>query len=679
MTQQQYNHWRLERDDHDIAWLYIDKADAAANTLARAVLEELYEILGHIQQDRPQGLVILSAKPSGFIAGADINEFTRLDGQKDAEDLIGRGQAVLDRLAALDMPTVALIHGFCLGGGLELALACRYRIADDDPATKLGLPEVNLGIHPGFGGTVRLPPLVGAPAAMDMMLGGRQLSARAAKKIGLVDYAVPARHLHAAARETVLRPPPRRQASGWKAWTNHRLARPWLARYLEKQVAKRARKDHYPAPYALIDVWKQHMDDPRRMMREEAASVARLVMGETAQSLVRVFFLQERMKSLGDKKEIDARHVHVVGGGVMGGDIAAWCAMRGQSVTIQDRSHEALARVVKRAHALFKKRLKQPRAIQAAMDRLMPDMHGAGVARADVVIEAIFEDVDAKQALYKELEPRLKKDAVLATNTSSIPLETLCKALSRPSRLVGLHFFNPVAKMQLVEIVRGSQTSESAVKQASAFCRHIDRLPLPVKSAPGFLVNRVLMPYLLEAVTLEEEGVPAALIDKAALEFGMPMGPIELADTVGLDICLSVARILSQQLDVPVPGRLEQLVNAGRLGRKSGDGFYRYENGKKVFSGESGDDAAPADLTDRMMMRFLNETVACLREGIVSEPDLLDGGVIFGTGFAPFRGGPMHYIRKIGRDQLRHKLETLEAKHGQRFRPDSGWSQADLF
>lgn len=679
MSEHAYQHWRLERDEHDIAWLYCDKAGASANSLSKAVLEELHAILSQLKEDRPQGLVILSAKKGGFIAGADIKEFTTLGGQKDAEDLIGRGQAVLDRLAALDMPTVALIHGFCLGGGLELALACRYRIADEDPKTKLGLPEVNLGIHPGFGGTVRLPPLVGAPTAMDMMLGGRPLSARAAKKLGLIDHAVAARHLKDAARETVLRPPPRRQASGWQAWANHKLARPLLARYLEKQVAKRARKDHYPAPYALIELWKNHMDDPRRMMREEAASVARLVMGETAQSLVRVFFLQERMKSLGDKNELEVKHVHVIGGGVMGGDIAAWCAMRGLKVTLQDRSHETLARVIKRAHDLYKKRLKQPRAIQAAMDRLIPDIQGAGVPKADVVIEAIFEDAEAKQALYKEIEPQLKKDAVLATNTSSIPLEVLCKTLQRPSRLVGLHFFNPVAKMQLVEIVRGTQTSEKAVKQAAAFCRHIDRLPLPVKSAPGFLVNRVLMPYLLEAVTLEEEGVPARVIDKAALDFGMPMGPIALADTVGLDICLSVARILSQQLDVPVPGRLEQLVNAGRLGRKSGEGFYRYENGKQVFAGEDKAYSPPADLTDRMMLRFLNETVACLREGIVDEADLLDGGVIFGTGFAPFRGGPMHYIRKLGREQLRAKLDSLAQQHGARFRPDAGWDQGDLF
>lgn len=678
MTEYHYTNWRLQRDDHDIIWLYADKEGTSTNVLSAAVLEELYEILGVLQKERPQGVVILSGKKTGFIAGADINEFTTLSGQKDAEDLIGRGQAVLDRLAVMDMPTVAMIQGFCLGGGMELALACRYRVADEDPKTKLGLPEVKLGIHPGFGGTVRLPPLIGAPAAMDMMLSGRMVSARAAKKMGLVDYAVPDRRLKDAARALILKSPVPKKAVGWKGFTNHGLVRPLLARYLRKQVAKRAREDHYPAPFAMIDLWQKHMSDPRRMMREEAASVARLVTGETAQSLVRVFFLQEQMKSLGRKDEIDVSHVHVIGGGVMGGDIAAWCAMRGLTVTIQDRSTDALARVVKRAASLYKKRLKQPRLVRAALDRLIPDINGDGVPRADVVIEAIFEDVEAKQNLYQDVEPRMKKGALLATNTSSIPLELLGKVLKRPKRLVGLHFFNPVAKMQLVEIVRTDKTEESVVRQASAFCRHIDRLPLPVMSAPGFLVNRVLMPYLLEAVTLEEEGVPASVIDKAALDFGMPMGPIELADTVGLDICLSVARILSQQLNVQVPQRLEQLVEAGRLGRKSGEGFYRYEGGKKVYQAVNESYTAPDDITDRMMMRFLNEAVACLREGIVESGGLLDGGVIFGTGFAPFRGGPMNYIKKQGWDNLYKKLNQLEHDHGPRFQADVGWTEGSI-
>ena len=526
---------------------------------------------------------------------------------------------------------------------------------------------------------MRLPPLVGAPAAMDMMLTGRTVNARAAKKMGLVDYAVPERRLNEAVVALVHKSPAPAHVHGWKAWTNHNLVRPWLAKYLRKQVAGKARPDHYPAPYAVIDLWQQHMDDPRRMMREEAASVARLVVGDVAQNLVRVFFLQEQMKGLGKKSEIDVKHVHVVGGGVMGGDIAAWCAMSGLTVTIQDRNVEALGRVIKRAHELYKKKLKQPRAIQESLDRLIPDIRGEGVPRADVVIEAIFENIEAKQGLYKELEPRMKPGALLATNTSSIPLEVLGTVLSDPNRLVGLHFFNPVAMMQLVEVVKTGNTDAHVVRKASAFCRHIDRLPLPVKSAPGFLVNRVLMPYLLEAVTLEEEGVPTAAIDKAALDFGMPMGPIELADTVGLDICQSVAKNLSEQFGVPVPKRLDAMVEAKKLGRKSGEGFYRYgSDGKKVAQPIPPNYSAAADLTDRMMMRFINEAVACLREGIVENPELLDGGVIFGTGFAPFRGGPMRYIEKQGREVLLRKLNELEQRHGPRFKADAGWTDGTV-
>jgi len=668
-----YQHWRLDVEANNVAWLYADKADAGANVLSAEVLDELYELINEIEKRAPAGLIITSAKSSGFIMGADIKEFTTLSGHKDAEALIGRGQAVMDRLEALSLPTVALINGFCLGGGMELALACRYRVAEDEQ-TKLGLPEVKLGIHPGFGGSVRLPPLIGAPAAMDMMLTGRMVSAKAAKFMGLVDYAVPERRLSDAALALVKTQPARKKATGWKALTNNDFVRPLLAMYLRKQVAKKARPEHYPAPYKLIDLWKDHMSDPRRMMREEAASVASLVTDDTAQNLVRVFFLQERMKSLGKKGDFDVKHVHVIGGGVMGGDIAAWCALRGLNVTIQDRSHEAIGRVIQRAHKLYRKKLKKPRPIQAALDRLMPDISGTGIAKADVIIEAIFEDVDAKQGLYREIEPQMKPGAILATNTSSIPLETLSTCLKAPNRLVGLHFFNPVAMMQLVEVVKTDTTEPEVVKQAAAFCRYIDRLPLPTKSAPGFLVNRVLMPYLLEAVTLVEEGVPPVVVDELALKFGMPMGPIELADTVGLDICLHVAQILGKELGLPVPAELEKMVNAKKLGRKNGSGFYQYEKGKKNNPAAPSGYTAPEDATDRMMMRFLNEAMACVREGIVEDEDLLDGGVIFGTGFAPFRGGPMNYIDKQGRSAMLAKLDALASRHGERFAPDAGWS-----
>ncbi len=673
-TSMQYEHWSWHQDDNGVVWLNIDKAQASTNVLSEAVLEELDGALSEINALSPKGLVIGSAKPNGFIAGADVKEFTQLKDEASATALIKRGQRVFDALEALPFPTVALIHGFCLGGGYELALACRYRIADNDPKTKIGLPEVKLGIHPGFGGTVRLPAIIGAPAAMDMMLSGRVMSARAAKKVGCVDWAVPSRQLKDAAIAMIQRSPPRRRVKGWKRLTNTRLVRPLLASYLKKQVAKKASPEHYPAPYAMIDLWCQHFSQPKKMMEEEAASVARLVMGDTAQSLVRVFFLQEGVKSLGRLEGYEPKRVHVIGAGVMGGDIAAWCALRGMQVTLQDKNHETLAKVLKRAHKLYKKKLKHPLLIRAAMDRLMPDISGTGIPDADVVIEAIFENVEAKQSLFRELEPKMRADALLATNTSSIPLQDLSQALQTPSRLVGLHFFNPVAMMQLVEIVNYDETDAQVIKKASAFTRKIDRLPVPVKSTPGFLVNRVLMPYLMEAVVLESEGVPAEVIDKAALQFGMPMGPIHLADTVGLDICLSVAEILSKHLGGEVPQRLRDLVGAGDLGVKSGRGFYEYKKGKPVKSDNTSYQATE-DLADRLMFRLFNECVACLREGVVANEDLLDTGVIFGTGFAPFRGGPMNYIHKEGLVAMMATLKQLNSRYGDRFDMDKGWTE----
>ncbi|MDH5233128.1 MAG: 3-hydroxyacyl-CoA dehydrogenase NAD-binding domain-containing protein, partial [Gammaproteobacteria bacterium] len=452
------------------------------------------------------------------------------------------------------------------------------------------------------------------------------------------------------------------------------------AKMMRKQVAKKARKEHYPAPYALINLWQKHFDNPKTMMAEEAKSVAKLVIGETAKSLIRVFFLREKLKSLGksetSKNFPKPKAVHVIGAGVMGGDIAAWCALKGLRVTLQDRSEEVIGRAVKRAHGLFSKKFRGDRiSITAAMDRLIPDVHGLGVPKADIIIEAIIENIEAKQGLYKTIEPLMKADAILTTNTSSIPLEVLSEALQRPERLVGLHFFNPVAQMPLIEIVKGKNTSQEEADKAAAFTTQIAKLPLPVKSGPGFLVNRILMPYMMEAVRLKEEGVAAKLIDKAALQFGMPMGPLRLADTVGLDICLSVAEILSKSLDMTVPDSLRKMVEEGNLGVKSGSGFYHYSNGKPVKEKNQDVGKPGPELADRMIGRMLNEAVACLREGVVADEEQLDAGVIFGTGFAPFRGGPMNYINHQGVKDMIHKLQELEKSHGNLFQPDAGWQQ----
>lgn len=667
-------HWNLETDADGLAWLTIDKQDASTNVLAEDVLDQFVAHLEQLERDPPRGLVIRSGKANGFIAGADVRAFSPMPSREQALALILRGQRAFDRLEALPFPTLALIHGFCLGGGLELALACRYRVARDDDGTRLGLPEVRLGIHPGFGGSVRAVRLLGGLKAMDLMLTGRTVSARQAKRLGLVDHAVPERHLRTAAREILLNPPAPHRPGRFDRLTNHALARPLLAPLLKRKVAQQARAEHYPAPYALIDVWRRHADDPQHMLDAEAGSVADLITGRTAQNLVRVFFLQERLKGLARAADCGIKHVHVIGAGVMGGDIAAWCALSGMTVSLQDQAPERIAPAMGRAAKLYARKFKDPRRATAAWDRLIPDHRGRCIERADLVIEAIFEDREVKQNLYRDIEPRLRADALLASNTSSIPLEELAPALQRPERLVGLHFFNPVAKMQLVEIVRGKHSSEAAIQQAMAFTRAIDRLPLPVTSTPGFLVNRVLMPYLLEAVALETEGVPAALIDRAAVDFGMPMGPIELADTVGLDVCLHVAKILAAELHTEVPERLEELVNEKRLGRKNGVGFYAWRKGKPVKPRPASGYRMPEDLTDRLFLRLFNEARACLREGVVADRDLLDAGMIFGTGFAPFRGGPLHHVATLGDMTLYRKLQELTVRHGARFTPDLGWN-----
>lgn len=667
-----FKHWNLRRDEDGIAWLCFDKADASTNVLSRDVMIELNDQLETLEKKLPKAVVIHSGKKSGFIAGADIKEFTGLKDADEAYEMVRSGQRVLDRLEALNCPTIALINGFALGGGLELALACRYRIINDDPRTVIGLPEVKLGIHPGFGGTVRSIRLAGPLKAMDMMLTGKNIRPKQARAMGLVDEIVPARHLERAARMMALKPPKPRQLPLQERLMNAAPARRVLSGVLEKQVAKKARRDHYPAPYAIIDLWKDYGDKPALMMEKEARSIAALFLSDTSRNLVRVFLLQDKLKALGGKTRHEFRHVHVVGAGVMGGDIAAWCALRGMTVSLQDREPKFIAPVIKRARKLYEKKLRDPRLVQAALDRLMPDVEGRGVAHADVVIEAIFEDADAKKALFRKLEPQMKPDAVLATNTSSIRLEDLQEALDKSARLIGLHFFNPVAMMPLVEIIHTPDTPQAEIDKGIAFARKIDKLPLPCLSSPGFVVNRVLMPYMMEALLAGEDGVPMPLIDEAAKRFGMPMGPVELADTVGLDVALHVAKILGAAYGIPVPDKLIEMVEKKRLGRKTGRGFYDWKDGKAVKPAVK-DAKAPQDLADRLVLPMVNEAVAVWRDGVVDDLDLLDAGIIFGTGFAPFRGGPINFARARGVADVVDTLKRLEERYGERFEPDAGW------
>jgi 3-hydroxyacyl-CoA dehydrogenase / enoyl-CoA hydratase / 3-hydroxybutyryl-CoA epimerase len=662
-------------DEKGILWLGLDRHNSSVNSLNEAVLKEFDAILDEIQDDTTaiNGGIIYSAKKTGFIAGADIAQFVALQSAEEAFHLIRQGQVIFDKLATLSIPTVAMIDGFCLGGGLELALACRYRVAEE--SSRLGLPEVLLGIHPGWGGTVRLPLLIGAPQAMKLILTGKTISGKEAGKLGVVDASVPRRVLKKAACQFAEGHPKPHTPNFNESLSNHGFVRPILARIFTRKLQEKINEAHYPAPFAVIRNWEELGPESQQAMTQEARSIAELMMSATGRNLVRAFFLKERLKSLAKGLSFKAQHVHVIGAGTMGSAIAAWCALSGLTVTLQDQSPKYLASGIKRAHDIIKQKLKSKREIMLAMDKLTVDAAGVAIAKADVVIEAIIENLAAKHALYREIEAKMQPKALLATNTSSLPLEELRQALQAPERLVGIHFFNPVEKMQLVEVVSDAVTDNTSVKDALAFVKQINRLPLPVLSQPGFLVNRILLPYLIESILILQEGVPAPAIDQAAEAFGMPMGPIALGDKVGLDICLSVAEILTQHYGGEVPSELRSKVSQGKLGVKTGEGFYRYHHGEAL---KTRDTTAllrmpHPDIQDRLILRMLNEAVACLRESVVSDADLLDAGMIFGTGFAPFLGGPMHYAKTRGIEQVQQRLSQLAEKYGDRFKPDPGW------
>jgi 3-hydroxyacyl-CoA dehydrogenase/enoyl-CoA hydratase/3-hydroxybutyryl-CoA epimerase len=451
--------------------------------------------------------------------------------------------------------------------------------------------------------------------------------------------------------------------------------RPFVKPRLIAQVRKKARPEHYPAPYALIDLWSAHGAHGEAAYEAEADSIAKLFLTPTARNLVRVFLLQDALKAQGDKTLPTPQRVHVIGAGVMGADIAALCATRGLDVTLQDRDAAIVSAAIQQQHAKMAERIKDPVRRDAAIARLRADADGSTVGEADVVIEAIVERVEIKRSLFATIEPRLKAGAILATNTSSIKLEDLSSALHHPERLVGLHFFNPVALMPLVEIVRGSSTDEATLNKAINLARRIDKLPLPCRSSPGFLVNRVLVPYMFEAMYAAQEGLAKEIIDRAAVDFGMPVGPVELSDLVGLDVCLHVGSIVSDALGRTTPDldALKALVAAGKLGKKSGEGLYRWLGDKPQRAAVEG--SIPADLQDRLTLILANECVACLREGLVEREEWIDAGMIFGSGYAPFRGGPLQAARDRGIDECVRRLQELADRYGSRFTPDPGWER----
>lgn len=641
-----FRHWRLDSDLDQIAWLYLDRSDEKANSLSSEVLGELERLVEQLEQERPAGLVLMSGKPKSFIVGADVREFDATDDVDELRDQVRRVHHLFQRIEDLPFPTAVAMEGYCLGGGLELALCFDYRIALDAEHTRIGFPEVNLGIYPGFGGSGRSIRTLGGLKAMQIMLTGKMLRARAAKAMGLVDQLVGSHgSLRWTARNAVLkqrkspRPGLAARATRWAP------VRKLLSGQMRKQTAAKARREHYPAPYALIDAFEQSGHSCAGMIQIEAEKVPALLAGETSRNLRRVFRLMEALKAHGRRSDFKARRVHVVGAGVMGGDIAAWCAASGLEVTLQDRELKYIEPAIRRAEALFRRRFKSATAVAAARTRLIADVAGHGIRRADVIIEAIFEDREAKRELFARLDKEAPRKALLATNTSAIPLAELADVLDKPARLIGLHFFNPVARMPLVEVIHDpALTDRQRVDDGASFAGQIGKYPLPASSSPGFLVNRVLAPYMRNAMKLHREGIPKEALDQAAVQFGMPMGPVELADTVGLDVGLGVIRTLSGNDAGEEHKVLEQMVESGKLGKKSGEGFYRWKNGKPQRDQDAHQGHDLKHLAEQLMQPYFDECRACLADAVVADADLVDAGMIFGTGFAPFRGGPMHYL-----------------------------------
>lgn len=638
--------WRFSVDGEGIAWAIFDREGESANSLGRRPIEELQAIVEKVEADARaktvRGLVIMSGKERTYIVGADIREFENFTSEQQVVDSLRPVNSMLDRIERLPVPVVAAIHGVCVGGGLELILACHYRIATRDDTTRVGFPEVKLGIFPGFNGTARSIKQVGPMAAMTNMLTGGMIRAGAAKAMGFIDQLVGSPgELRWAARKAVLQNRKSTPAGFAKMILTKWPARGLLANKMRSETAKKARKEHYPAPFALIDLFEQYGGNLDAMKAAETKAFAPLMVSDTSRNLRRVFRLTELLKGQAPKGlGWKPSRVHVIGAGTMGADIAGVCVAAGMEVTLQDINADQLAKGIAAQSKLFSRKFKTKPLKAAAKQRLIADPDGKGIARADVIIEAIVERLDIKQKLFADLETKIKPGAVLATNTSSLKLSDISAPMKDPGRLIGLHFFSPVAQMPLVEVVRGANTREEEVKKGASFVTAIDKFPLITKDVPGFLVNKVLTPYMFTAMERLEKGEDKEKIDEAARAFGMPMGPIELADNVGLDVCAHVAKILGQSSE---GSRLERLVASGRLGKKTGEGFYVWKDGKPVKSETKYSKAEIEKLGRELIAPMVAESQKSLDEGVVESADLVDAGMIFGTGFAPFRGGPLHY------------------------------------
>jgi len=636
------SHWKMDCDANGFVWLTIDVEDRSVNVLTHEVLAELSEVVKALsKQDEVKGLALLSGKAGGFVYGADVRQFSLFPVEAAVADHIRSVHQCLYQLAHLPYPTVVGIEGVAVGGGLELSLCFDHIIVTSSPKTQLGFPEVGLGIMPGYGGSGRAYRRIGMKPALDMMLTGKSLTASAAKSDGLVDEIVDSEaDLKGAALAWLT------AQNGQKPTRKMRdvpLDHSDIIAAAKVEHLARARPDHTPAPFAIIDHINTHKHDPQAMTDAEMIIFPVLMMSPASKGLRRLFDLKDQVRKAG-RGDSGIKKLHVIGAGVMGGDIAAYAAMLGFEVTLSDQNEEAITKARDRARQLYDRRLKTEDQVNAAMARLTADPKGDGIANADLIIEAVAERLDIKTMVFAEMERRVKADAILASNTSSIPLEKIAEGLKHPDRLVGIHFFNPMPVLPLVEVIWAETTAPETIDRAMRFSGQLNKFPIRCKSAPGFLVNRALLPYIYAGIAAMLNGTDADQIDTAMVDYGMPMGPIELADQIGLD----VTHDAGVPLGIPeaVASALQAKIAAGDLGRKTGQGFYQWDTKKALRPRKDYAMASLAPLVDTLLEPMIRECQAAVDEGVVDSADMADAGMIFGTGFPGFRGGPLFWANE---------------------------------
>jgi len=672
----------------ELAILWFDLPGEKVNKFSSAVLRELSAVIDHFASASDvKKIIIASRKPGIYIAGADVQEFTTVGGAEDAKAYVRLGQEVFTKLARLPQTTVAAIDGACLGGGCEMAISCDWRVMSTSPRSQIGLPEVKLGIFPAWGGTSKLPRLIGLPAALDIILNGRALDAKRAKKAGLVDETVEPGILLEVAKNFANRGK-RRKAGKTKFYIEgNPLARNLIFGKARKAVLAQTH-GHYPAPLKAIEVMEYAMSaGVERGMAREVEEAAGLVNNDVAQNLVRLFFLmEESKKDPYTAKPLEVRQVGVLGAGVMGGGIAQIVVDKTDAdVRMRDIAMKPIAGGMKAAAKIWKKKVDRRRMTRVEMQRKLARITGttdwSGFRRADVVIEAVVENVQVKRQVLAEFEALARPEAIFATNTSTIPITRIAAEAKRPENVVGMHFFNPVDKMPLVEVIRGEKTSDLAMVTTAALARKLGKTVVYCNDGPGFVVNRILGPYMNESGFLLEEGNSIESLDKAMTDFGMPMGPMALLDEVGIDVAAKVAGILTEAFGARMEKStvVERLYADGRHGKKNGKGLYLYKDGKRqgpdasVYKVLGIDRPHPADektVVERMVLAMINEASLILDEKIVASAGELDLAMIMGTGFPPFRGGLLRYADALGTPYILARLDELSSRVSQRFRPN---------